>query len=307
MIFRGKSDSANRQAADWLARLHADDRAADDEAGFSRWVAADRQNAESFERASAIWDSLGGLTSEPVIQPRVLSRRMVLAGTAVVAVVGAAALGWQEAGAVEYETAIGEQRRIVLPDGSRVMMDTATRIRFTAEAETRKLLLETGRIDVEIAEDPRPFVIEAGKRRARAREARLDVRRDGDGVALTTLAGRAEISAEDDPQVVGVDAGQRLSIAPETGYRLDRPELGDLTAWQTGRLAFRDDTLAHAVAEMNRYSKRPLVIADPQAAKMRISGVYRVGDPEAFAQSLSVLLSVNVRSTSDAVSISAAG
>ncbi|GGB56759.1 FecR family protein [Blastomonas aquatica] len=304
MIFRGKPDSTNRQAADWLARLHADDRSKADEAGFSRWVAADPRNAETFERTSAIWDSLGGLAQEPRAPSPALSRRMVLAGTAVVAVTGAATLGWQEAGAVEYETAVGEQRRVVLGDGSRVILDTATSIRFVAETDLRTLLLIAGRIDVEIAADPRPFVIDAGRRRALSRAARLDVRRDGDAIALTTLAGRARISAVGHPAVVDIGVGERVSVAQDHGYQMDRPELGDLTAWQAGRLAFRDEPLATAVAEMNRYSQRPLVISDPEAGRLRVSGVYRVGDPEAFAQSLAVLLSIRVRATPDSVSIS---
>lgn len=305
MIFRSKSDSSNRQAADWLARLHADDRSGDDEAGFSRWVAADTRNADAFERTSAIWDSLGGLPQQPPVRTATLSRRMVLAGSAVVAVIGATALSWQEAGAVEYETAVGEQRRIVLEDGSRVMLDTATSIRFVAEAKLRTLELVAGRIDIEIAADPRPFVIDAGPRRARTRAARLDVRRDGEAVALTTIAGTASVSsAADDAAPVSVSAGERFAMAQDQSVNVDRPELNDLTAWQTGRLAFRDETLATAVSEMNRYSSRQLVIADAQAAQLRLSGVYRVGDPEAFARSLAVLLAVRVEATAEQVSIS---
>jgi transmembrane sensor len=307
LIFRSKSDSTNRQAADWLARLHADDRSSDDEAGFSRWIAADPRNADTFERTSAIWDSLGGLPREKPAQTATLSRRMVLAGSAVVAVIGATALSWQEVGAVEYETAVGEQRRIVLEDGSRVMLDTATKIRFFVAATLRTLELVTGRIDIEIATDPRPFVIDAGPRRARTREARLDVRRDGDAVALTTIAGAASVSsAAGDTAPVSVGAGERIAMAQDQSVNVDRPELNDLTAWQTGRLAFRDETLATAVSEMNRYSSRQLVIADKQAAELRLSGVYRVGDPEAFARSLAVLLSVRVEATPEIVSISSA-
>lgn len=305
MIFRSKSDGTSRQAADWLARLHADDRSSADEAGFSSWVAADPRNAETFERASSVWDSLGGLPREPRAQSNGISRRMVLAGTAVLAVVGATTLGWQEVGAVEYETAVGEQRRVVLADGTRVMLDTATSIRFVDEAKMRTLQLIMGRIDVEIAADPRPFVIDAGKRRALSRKARLDVRRDGEAVAMTTIAGQASLSAAGVPVVV--DVGERIAVAEDQSYAVDRPELNDLTAWQTGRLAFRDETLATAVAEMNRYSTRPLVLSDPEAARLRLSGVYRVGDPEAFAQSLAVLLPVRVQATPDSVAISSAG
>ncbi len=62
----------------------------------------------------------------------------------------------------------------------------------------------------------------------------------------------------------------------------------------TGRLAFFGEPLAEAVAAMNRYTRRPIVILDPEIAQMPISGNYSVGDPQAFATSISVLLPVRV-------------
>ena len=301
MIFRSKSDEANRQAADWVARLHADDRSNQDEAAFSNWVAADPAHSLAFERASAIWDALGGMTIASPRQPAGVSRRMVLVGSAVLAVAGVATLGFERAEAVEYTTGVGEQRRVTLDDGSRVMLDTATTIRFVAEPKSRKLALISGRINIDIAADPRPFVIDAGKRRAVATAAQLDVRRDGEAFTVTALAGSAQISEGSTDRMVS--AGERMALSNDQAITVDQPELRDLTAWQTGRLAFRNETLATAVAEMNRYSNRPLVVDDPDTAQLRLSGVYRVGDPEAFARSLAVLLSVEVETAPDAVRI----
>ena len=76
-------------------------------------------------------------------------------------------------------------------------------------------------------------------------------------------------------------------------------------AWRDGRLAFFEDSLLEAVAEMNRYTRRPIVILDPQVGQMRISGNYSVGDAEAFAVSLSVLLPVSVGLEKDRVTLRA--
>ena len=129
MIFRGEPENANRQAADWLARLHADDRAVEDEAAFRIWLDADSSHQEAFERASAVWDAVGGLRDHPPLQaqatdPARLSRRAVIAGSGGVLVAAGLTLGWREARAGVYRTEIGEQRRLVLDDGTRVMLDT---------------------------------------------------------------------------------------------------------------------------------------------------------------------------------------
>ena len=107
-------------------------------------------------------------------------------------------------------------------------------------------------------------------------------------------------------KAIRIGSGQRIAMAAGRSDRFDQPEIDDLVAWQSGRLAFRDETVAQAAAEMNRYTHRTLLVSDPQAADMRLSGVYRVGDPEAFARSLAVLLPVKIVADSDAIRISAA-
>lgn len=306
MIFRNEPENTNRQAGEWLARLHADDRSPDDEVAFRQWLDGDPSHRTVFERASAVWDAVGGLRDQsPVAEsdtPR-LSRRMVLAGGGALAVAGVSTFGWREAYAGVYRTGIGEQRRLTLDDGSRVMLDTDTRIRFRAGSDARTLSLSAGRVDLDIASDPRPFLIELGARRIAAQTGRLDMRRDGDAMALTAIRGNARIDAAGAP--VSLSTGHRIAMGAGRPDRIDRPEIDDLIAWQSGRLAFRDETLTDAVAELNRYTTRPLVIADPRAAQMRVSGVYRVGDPEAFARSLALLLPVRVTADGEAIRISA--
>ncbi|UZK69065.1 DUF4880 domain-containing protein [Sphingomonas sp. S1-29] len=308
-MIRGEPAAPNRQAADWLARLHADDRTDADHAAFRAWLGADPRHADAFERASEIWDSVGGLPPVapqpvPAVREPMLSRRAVMAGGSALLVAGGSLLGWREATAGVYRTGVGEQKRLVLDDGTRVMLDTDTRIRFAARSDLRLLSLATGRVDLQIASDPRPFAIRAGERRALARSGRLDIRFDGERAALTAIEGVARVEATG--AALALAPGERVAMADGRPDRIDRPELEELIAWQSGRLAFRDETLAQAAAEMNRYTQRPLVVADPQAAAMRFTGMYRVGDPEAFARSLAVLLPVRVEADADAIRISSA-
>ncbi|HTG38412.1 FecR family protein [Sphingomonas sp.] len=300
MTARSEPENANRQAAEWLARLHADDRGPRDDAAFRRWLAAHPRHADAFEQASAVWEAVGGIgVVEAPSQPVRLSRRAVMAGGAAAIVAGGATLGWREANAGVYRTDIGEQRRVRLDDGTRVMLDTATRIRFRAGSDARFLSLTAGRIDLEVAADPRPFVIEAGDRAARLRRGRVDVRHDDGRTAFTAIDGALAIGGG----AGTLAAAHRITLASGFPDRIDRPELDDLTAWQSGRLAFRDETLAGAAAEMNRYTTRPLLVGDDAAAAMRLSGLYRAGDPEAFARSVALLLPVRVEADDQSVRI----
>jgi transmembrane sensor len=51
-------------------------------------------------------------------------------------------------------------------------------------------------------------------------------------------------------------------------------------------LVFRDRTLADAVAELNRYNERQLVIDDPAIAGLLIGGSFRATNVDEFAELL---------------------
>ncbi|MDE1150057.1 MAG: hypothetical protein PW843_26180 [Azospirillaceae bacterium] len=121
--------------------------------------------------------------------------------------------------------------------------------------------------------------------------AQFDVRRDDDIVTVTLVAGGARVLGQVAAPVT-LAGGQQL-VALQAGNEVDQPNVADATAWQSGRAVFRGDTLAAAAAEMNRYSPVKLTVS-PQAAGLRVSGTYRVGDNAAFAHSVGTLLSLHV-------------
>lgn len=297
-----------QQAAAWLARLHSEDRCAADETAFRNWIAAAPENAEALDRASAVWEAAGGLAGRIERAPArtgLVHRRAVLAGLGVAAIAGGSVVGWNRAYAGVYRTAVGEQRRVALADGSRLLLDTATELRVRMHGDRRELRVDSGRAGLEIATDPRPFVILADGRRAVARSGRLDVRCDGNGLAILMAEGHAEVSGGAVSRTITVGERLRTTARTNDADAVDRPNLDDLLAWQSGRAVFRDTTLAAAAEEMNRYTDRKLVIDGPKAQALRLSGVYRVGDTAAFASSVAMLLPVRVVKTTDAIRVDA--
>jgi len=59
-----------------------------------------------------------------------------------------------------------------------------------------------------------------------------------------------------------------------------------VTAWQRGKLIFEDTSLREAAAEFNRYGRNEITIDGPVLGKLRVGGVFRIGDPSSFAQAM---------------------
>ena len=295
------------QAAAWLARLRSDERAPQDEAGFRAWLAESETHRQAFDGINTVWEAAGALPREPRRKRVAASnRRAVLASGLALIAAGTGFGVWRAATAGVYSTAVGEQRRVALDDGSLVILDTDSKVRVVLSDKRRTVELLQGRAHFEVARDARrPFVVSAEGRQVAAGGAAFDVtRRKGQ---LCVLVTNGEVAVFD-PRLAGkqlIERGARVTLADAAVTpQVDKPDLARVTAWQHGRAVFDNDTLADAVAEMNRYSRRPIVIDGQAAAKMHVSGVYSTGDTEAFARSLATLLPLDVTLASDRVTLS---
>jgi transmembrane sensor len=302
---------ARAEAAVWLARLHADTRSAADDRAFQDWLRASHHNEAAFEALTLVWDAAGGLGGMPGVSvprrgPARLGRRSVLAGIGALVAAGAGMGVWQSAYAGVYKTDVGEQKHVQLSDGTLVFLDTDTRIRELYDSEVRKVDLDRGRANFNVAADKRPFIVEAGAEEIVAGQTTFDVRRIGGQVSFVLIRGRATVplrSPAGDQARKVLGAGERVVVSDTGETHLDKPNLAPLLAWQMGQAVFDNEPLRDAIAEMNRYSVTKLVIEDPAIASLRLSGVYRVGDNRAFARSVAVVLPVALRSDGDSLEL----
>lgn len=302
------NDKAYKEASDWVARLHADDRGPEDEQAFRQWLYASPENSAQFERVSAIWHDVGGLEGHIVredVRPVMVNRRAVLAGTVATVFAGGGLFAWSDARAGLYETDVGEQKRITLSDGTQLFLDTNTRLKVHM-GSTRRLSLHRGRVHSTIARSDAPFIMEAGGYQLMAMRGKFGVQYEGEQISFLAVEGAARITNDTmtSKQPMMIRAGDRF-LRDKGREQMERPDIQDVMAWQSGRAAFRSETLNEAVAEMNRYSNQPIILADPAIASLRISGVFSVGDNARFARTLQNLLPVKAHVGASQIMISA--
>ena len=299
--------TARAEAAAWLARLRADDRSPADERAFQSWLAADPSHIAAFEAINAMWDAAGGLAHPRPSGAPAFRRRAVLAGLGTFVALATGFTAWENAYAGVYETDVGEQKHVALDDGTQVFLDTDTRIRVRFDTALRSVELEHGRANFRVAPDAkRPFVVRAAGEEIVASRTTFDVRRDGDRVSVVLIAGKAALKSASTQRANNSDVltqGERVVAMANDVVKHDKPNLTPLLAWQTGQAIFENEKLVDAAAEMNRYTTMKLVVDDPAISRLRMSGVYRVGDNAAFARSVAALLPVTLEFFADHVEL----
>jgi transmembrane sensor len=192
-------------------------------------------------------------------------------------------------------TAIGEQRVITLADGTRIELNTQSRLQVRYDKEVRKVVLVSGEAYFEVAHEPRPFVVEAGPRKILALGTVFVVRREraSDGeMMVTLLEGRVAVAPVNVPNVLPnrppsevtvLSPGKRFRMRSAAAAVIDSPPLEQQTAWMRGQLIFENTPLREAVAEFNRYNAIPIRIATPAAGDIPVGGVFRTSDSVSFA------------------------
>ncbi|EZP49999.1 FecR family protein [Sphingomonas sp. RIT328] len=197
-----------------------------------------------------------------------------------------------------YRTDVGQRLAVTLPDGSRLTLNTDSRVRLAYDTVARRLLLDRGQALFEVAKHQgRPFVVVAGGQEVTAHGTEFDVRLESDATQVALIEGKVSVAstARTGRPATAMTVDDVLVASP-TGVSIRHTPGGAaaLASWSEGRLTFADQTLASAVAEMNRYGSQPIRITDPRAAALRISGSFRTGEVAPFIGALTAGFPVTI-------------
>ncbi len=300
------------EAAQWFARLKTRPVSQGTLQDYFSWRRKDG-NAEAFEEAERFWTDAGEVGDQPTIlraveaaEARGVSRkkfavsRGFVAAFLVVALVAVVAVVFHlvDGRGRDLATGTGEQRIIALEDGSRLQLNADTTVNVRYATRHRQLTLGGGEALFSVAHDVgRPFTVTAGQVTVTAVGTKFEVsRRDGQ-VVVTLVEGRVDIRAAGQ-QLVRLNAGEQWRLA-DGRASVAAVNTANVTAWTQGRVVFEGAPLASAIAEVNRYGGRPIMLDAAALSGEKISGTFQAGDSESFAKAVTAFLPLQQRRDAD--------
>ena len=225
--------SASAQAAVWFARQRVAPLSEGDAEAFATWLTADPSHTVAWSEFERLWGRVEAVRDDPKIlamreeAKRQAARRVGVryGGRLVAALAASIVLGvtvwWVipnylsgsgEASTVsgrmplapsagqalvrEASTQIGERSILILADGSKVTLNTASIVRADYSGPERLITLVRGEAFFDVAKDPtRPFIVTAGPRQVIAVGTAFNVRLQDTQVRVTLVEGRVQVSA----------------------------------------------------------------------------------------------------------------
>ena len=334
------------EAAAWLIRLEEEGPAC--HAAFEAWITTDPRHREEFlavfemssrwrkfdprheidvtrhiARAAQIRQSAPTATS--LQNPNRRHRFNVLSPAAVVAAIATALLAWATLWLVHtrstppaaqtYATAIGEQRKVTLTDGSIIHLNTNSEVRVHYTNAERSVALLQGEALFSVAHDVlRPFRVQTRLNVIEVLGTEFDINQQTPQTTISVIAGKVSVlfSREKEPQAdsdrqqyappsavtsgaaspravnsTTLTAGQQVSVNPD-GH-LGKVETSDPTKvllWREGRLIFDQTPLEQVVEEFNRYNTTQLIVKEEVLRSRPVSGIFSTKHPETLVRDL---------------------
>lgn len=304
---------ALQAAAQWYVQLNSDTPGSTDQQAWAVWHAAHADNRWAWAQVEALQSRMSQHRAElpQSVVARTFSiaeslpradRRAVLKGFALCAAVGGTAWSaWQQNPAwfAQYATATGELSEIVLPDGSSLIMNTASSVDVVFDERERRIKLYGGEILIQTAADPnrvngvsRPLLVETTHGEVLALGTRFTVRKMGESSEVAVLESAVEIRPGYSEVRRVLQAGEHADFS---AYRIGEPLVlaEGHASWRDGMLVATDWPLEKLLAELGRY--RPGYLGCTTAAgRLRISGAFPVRDTDLALTAIGKALPVRI-------------
>jgi transmembrane sensor len=330
------------QAAHWWELLDSDSTSNSDQREFGEWVARSPERVEAFLQTARLVKAAKSprvnwpiISTEALIRDAKASPETVLpfsAARTTTSATGRATrrpgnrIAWAAAAVLflgvalslfmlempqQFRTALGEQRSVLLADGSRMTLNTASTVEVKIHKSHREVLLVRGEALFEVAHDAaRPFVVRAGSAVLKDLGTQFNVDMRLSATTVTVVEGKVGIESamresSGTPEGHGVGdtggsvvlgANERVVVTPAgIGTPQHGVNVAASVAWTQRELMFEHRPLSEVAEEFNRYNKDRIEIDSAELKRREVTGVFEAKDPASFVAFLSSIPGVEIR------------
>ncbi|MDH0798307.1 FecR family protein [Pseudomonas carnis] len=306
-------DAITDAAAHWCMRLHAADCTAGERQAFTQWHDGHPLHAFEYAAMLEIWDVADHLPRDkpeavvvPIKKPASRLRTYAVAAAVCLAALPLAALtgweaGWLPSSYERFEAANG-LKKVTLGDGSQVELNLGTELVYSHYKDQRRVTLKKGEAFFNVTHDSNhPFIVRAGEGQVRVTGTQFNVWEYEDQVRVMLLEDSVQISSDGEHASVPLSPGMQASFRQGDAT----PQVAAINpddtalAWRQGKLVLDNLTLTDALPLINRYLKKPVMLADASTGAIRVGGIYNINEVNNLVPSLPKVLPVYLTQNQD--------
>lgn len=237
-------------------------------------------------------------------------KRIVYTTAAAVMLLFALQMGWYIAqhraiDVIETITEAGQKSNIILPDGSRVWLNSASRVSYNSDfnVKNRNISLQ-GEVYFEVAEGHgHPFVVKAQDISVTAIGTKFNIRAYNEDNTVTTTLVEGKVMTEASSQTLMLNPNQEAVYDKVSGI-ISKSDLKDdayAVPWMQNSILFQDHSLEEIAAILERMYNVNIVFDDDTVRKYSFTGLIRNNSLSNILELISGTSPVNYTMTTDTI------
>ncbi|MEO0959982.1 MAG: FecR domain-containing protein [Pseudomonadota bacterium] len=171
----------------------------------------------------------------------------------------------------------GAPARVELASGDLMHLDAGSAVEDDSDASARRIGLLRGAAFFDVAEDGRPFVVEAGDVTVSVLGTSFEVARAGDATVIGVTEGSVSVELNGETQTIG--PGQRILATPSDGLVRSQIDPTAVASWREDRLIADGRSLRSLAAIVERRLSGPVVLLGEDFGHTRITGGFDLKEP----------------------------
>lgn len=292
-------------------------------AAFQLWLNTDRAHRRAFEEASRLWTELGALKRAPIDHLRAHPQsnhnaaqsswlpfrrytwQLAVSSLIVIVVLGLALrLAIPNDVSQLLETATGEVRMEELTDGSKVTLGAKSSILVEMAGDERRVTLLSGTAYFDVTKEIRPFTVSSGLLRVEVTGTEFAVTRSSRGAQVAVAEGSVEVNVMSGSAAAkALGQGQRINLRLGQLGAVEQIAPDHVGAWRRNRLVYDEALVGELVADLERYTDKPIRLLDSTLAAETITVTFESTEIDLILSTLSQLYSLEVAETESRIEL----
>jgi len=283
-----------------ITRYLAKEASAEEQASLQKWIAQSEEHQAIFNEYCAVWqkqeqslphfDAVRALhrmesridaSSKKVITPIYWAR--IAAGFLLATLLGLTLYfnykdsAHEEIAWTTRTTSSGQKRVIQLADGTKVMLNTNSQLRWPEQfkGNTREVFLE-GEAFFEVAHDAdHPFIVHtASALTTKVLGTSFNIKQLGDVVSITLAIGKIAVTGKNVEEVLVPSQKLTYSLAKEN-WVLEKVKLEKELAWKDGIIILENERLEAAIVRLEQWFNVTIWVENEAIKNCRITGKFK--------------------------------
>lgn len=295
------SNKTVTMASTWGARLWSDDVSDSDKKAFYIWLRQSPENERAWLLLQQIEGKFDQLPDRKVGQ-HILSHRSKISRRELLLCAGIStgSISWlansyflSQRPGIEFKTAIGQIREVILADGSLMVLNTHSQVRFDVNKLGRHLHLDYGEVMITTAHHQLPFLLRNKHGQVQPLGTRFTVRQFEHKSQVSVFEGRVAVHPKSSTteRIVDTHAAADFSI---DRVHLPYPNDAKDSAWSKSLLVATRMPIMRFAEEIARY-RSGIVRIDPELAELQVTGVFSLANTDQALRNLAQVMPVKIQ------------